>query len=200
MKPWLTLIVKDLKAELRQPQFILGVVFFQFCLLFLFFLFQDGVLPPSWWGNLFWVNLLIAAMTLVLKNFSAEATSQFSYYFQLTDATTIYLAKAFYNFILLSFAALVNYILFWLFFETMNFDGLKISLLIISGVIGLSLSLTLIAFIAGFGQNASLLINILVLPIIIPLFLLLIRSTILGGMILLMLGLGLGLFPYLWRR
>lgn len=216
MAAWTSIFMKDMKAELRQPQFILGVLFFQFCLLFLFFLFQESTLPPSWWGNLFWINLLIAAMTLVLKNFNAETSGQYSYYYQLTDATTIYLSKAFYNFILLSIAAVLNFLLFYLFFDPMKFDLWKILVLVVLGVMGMSLSLTLIAFIAGFGQNASLLINILVLPIIIPLFLLLIRSTILGaqglyftwsgdvaligGIILLTLGLGLGLFPYLWRR
>ncbi len=216
MSQWLTLIKKDLKAELRRPQYILGIVFFQFCLLFLFFLFQENDLSPGWWGNLFWVNLLIAAMSLILKNFTAESSNQFPYFFQLTDALTIYLAKAVYNLFLLLFAALINYILFQLLFEPKSVDAIKFIALVLSGTLGLSLSLTLVAFIAGFGENSAVLINILVLPIVIPLFLLLIRSTTMAvqglyftwsgdmalivGIDILMMAMGLGLFPYLWRR
>jgi heme exporter protein B len=216
MAPWFTLYKKDLTAELRRPQFLLGVVFFQFCLLFLFFLFQDSNLNAMWWGNLFWVNLLIAAMSLVLKNFSSESTDQYAYYFQISDALTIYLSKTLYNFTLLLVVAIINFILFQLLFEPKTIDFIKFSILVLSGIVGLSLSLTLVAFIAGFGQNASVLINILVLPIIIPILLLLIRSTSSGvagfytswsgdisiilGIDILMLAMGIGLFPYLWRR
>ena len=173
-------------------------------------------MPATWWGNLFWINLLIAAMSLVLKNFTSESSNQFAYFYQLTNATTIYLSKALYNFTVLLVAALINYLLFFLLFESKSFDLPRMGLLIIGGTAGLSLALTLVAFIAGFGQNAAVLINILVLPIIIPLFLLLIRSTIaacdgfyinwrgdmalIAGINVLMLALGIGLFPYLWRR
>jgi len=207
---------KDLSEELRRPQFILGIIFFQFCLLFLFFLFQHEALDSRWWGNLFWVNLLIAAMSLVLKNFSNESSRQFIYYYQLTDALTIYLSKVVYNLTLLVVVALINFILFQVLFEPVALDMIRFGLLVLAGVLGLSLSLTLVAFMAGFAQNASVMINILVLPIIIPIFLLLIRSTIAAvdgyylnwqgdltlilGIDILMFAMGIGLFPYLWRR
>ncbi len=211
-----SLIRKDIKSELRRPQFVLGVIFFQFCLLFLFFLFQDGDLDSRWWANLFWVNLLIAAMSLVLKNFSQESADEYAYYYQLTDPITIYIAKASYNLMLLLFAAAINFILFQLLFEPKSVNHPRFMVLLFTGVLGMSLSLTLVAFMAGFARNASVMIYILVLPIIIPMFLLLIRSTMdavddiyinwLGdltlviGIDVLMLAAGIGLFPYLWRR
>lgn len=216
MSRWTALYQKDLRGELRQPQFVLGVVFFQFCLLFLFFLFQDGNLPNSWWANLFWVNALIAAMSLVLKNFAGESANQYAYYYQLTDPVTLYVSKVLYNFSLLAFATAVNLILFTLLFDTAIPWNWRFLLMLVVGVLAMSLSLTFVAFIAGFGRHASLLVNILVIPVIIPLFLVLIRSTAasLGGFYLnwsgdmsiaigiavLMAAMGLGLFPYLWKR
>lgn len=216
MASWTALYKKDLRGELRQPQFLLGVIFFQFCLLFLFFLFQDGKLTNSWWANLFWVNVLISAMSLVLKNFADESSSQYPYYYQLTDALTLYLAKVVYNLSLLTFATLINLLLFALLFQTAVPMTWRFFVVLGVGVLAMSLSLTFVAFIAGYGRHASLLVNILVIPIIIPLFLVLIRSTAasLGGFYLnwqgdmsialgiavLMAAMGLGLFPYLWKR
>lgn len=212
----MALFAKDLRSELRQPQYLLGVVFFQFCLLFLFFLFQDSELSPVWWANLFWVNLLIAAMSLVLKNFSSESSDHFIYYYQVTDPVTLYVAKGLYNLLLLSIASVINLIMFQLLFEPVDVDLIRFTGMIMAGVFGLSGALTLVAFISGFSQNASVLINILVIPIIIPILLLLIRSTsfslvddytnysgdltLILGIDILILAMALGLFPYLWRR
>lgn len=211
-----SLLLKDIMTELRYPQFLVGVLFFQFLLVLIFYMFQEGALDMRWWSNLFWVNVLIASISLTLKNFMAESRLAYAYYYQLTDPLTIFISKAIYNWVLICLVCLMNLALFSSFFDPNPQSVGTIILITLIGSLGISAAMTMVSFIASFGQHAGMLINVLVIPILIPLMLISIAITrdvgmgvrqdwlgdlrVLLGVVMLIMAMTIALFPYLWRK
>jgi heme exporter protein B len=215
MKEVLFLLRKDLRLELRSSYAISGILLYVFSTVFIVYSSFQSV-QPDVWNALFWVIVLFASISAVVKSFVQENGARELYYYTLVNPTSILLSKILYNIFLLSLLSLLT----WLGFsfvagnpvkETAQFFGV-----IFLGATGFSITFTFVSAISSKADSSSTLMAILGFPLIIPILLTLIKLSanalrlmrdtaiekdvmILVSIDLLLLGVALVLFPFLWR-
>lgn len=215
MKEVVFLLRKDLRLELRSSYAISGILLYVFSTVFIVYSSFQNV-QPDVWNALFWVIVLFASISAVVKSFVQENGARELYYYTLVNPTSILLSKILYNIFLLSLLSLLT----WLGFsfvagnpvkETAQFFGV-----IFLGATGFSITFTFVSAISSKADSSSTLMAILGFPLIIPILLTLIKLSanalrlmrdtaiekdvmILVSIDLLLLGVALVLFPFLWR-
>ncbi len=215
MKEVVFLLRKDLRLELRSSYAISGILLYVFSTIFIVYSSFQRV-QPDVWNALFWVIVLFASISAVVKSFVQEHGARELYYYTLANPTSILLSKMLYNILLLSLLSLLT----WLGFsfvagnpvkETAQFFGI-----IFLGATGFSITFTFVSAIASKADSSATLMAILGFPLVIPVLLTLIKLSanalrlmrdtgiekdvmILVSIDLLLLGIALVLFPFLWR-
>ncbi|MDX1477552.1 MAG: heme exporter protein CcmB [Saprospiraceae bacterium] len=208
-------IGKEVRIELRKGYALGGLIVFVLCTVYVIYLTVSEV-PPALWNALYWVAFLFLSIHTVLKSFAHESSSRYLYYYTLMAPETLFAAKCIYNAGLLTALGLLMYGALSLIggHPVVN-TGLFITA-IVAGGIGISLCFTLISGIAIKSDNGATLMTVLSFPVIIPVLLNLVRLSeaslqrpgtvqvgdhllMLGAIDLLLVALGLLLFPYLWR-
>lgn len=211
----MTLIATEARIELRERYALSGILLYVLSAAFIVFSIWKE-LPPKEWGLTFWVIFLFCSLMAVLKTFGRESEGRYFYFYTLYHPLELFLAKAIYNLGLLFFIFLI----LWGTLTLMAGNQIiRFSWFLITGglaSLGLAFLLTLITSIAIKTQQSASLTSILALPLMIPLLLNMLRLTayatgitpddnpwnefsMLSGIISLVVGLSLWLFPYLWR-
>jgi heme exporter protein B len=165
---------------------------------------------------MYWIAFLFISVHTVLKGFALENNDRFVYYYTLLRPEFIFLSKCLYH----TFALTVLGILLYGAMSVVAGDPFAdhgiFLMAILLGALGISLCFTFVSAIAVKSDQSTTLMTILSFPLIIPVFLHLMRIsraalpdtmvtdpmsslTTLGAIYLLIAGLGLLLFPYLWR-
>ncbi len=219
MKEIANLLWKDLRLELRNQNTINTMVLFMVATIFLCyvsFMLKVDVLEQVTWNTLFWIILLFSAVNSATNSFTKENSGRHLYYYQLASPSSIILAKIIFNFILLLFLSLLGFFLYLLFLGNHVQDYRVYFISILLGSLGFSSSLTLISGIASKTNNASGIMAVLSLPILLPLISMLIRLSknamdglefsasydeilTIFGIDLIVISLSYMLFPYLWK-
>lgn len=215
MSQFIALIRKDISLELRQGYAISGLLVYVLATVFIVYI-SFVEIAVEIWNILYWIIFLFVALTAVLKSFLHESSDRYLYYYSLVSPSRLLWAKAFYNtFILL----LLGILLFLGLSVVTNFPVVDPALFLVCiflASLGISLSFTLISSIAIKADNSVTLMAILSIPVIIPILLNLVRlSSVAMGLRMddniyneifmllsldaLMLGLGILLFPFLWK-
>ena len=210
-----TLIATEARIELRERYALSGILLYVLSSTFIVFSIWKE-LPPKEWGLTFWVIFLFCSLMAVLKTFGRESEGRYYYFYTLYHPLELFLAKAIYNLGLLFFIFLV----LWGTLTLMAGNQIiRINWFLITGglaCLGLAFLLTLITSIAIKTQQSASLTSILALPLMIPLLMNMLRLTayasgitpddnpwnefsMLTGIISMVVGLSLWLFPYLWR-
>lgn len=209
------LIHKDLRLDFRQLFSLGGVflyVFSSFFIVYLSFGEVDGIA----WITLFWIVVLFGTVNAVLKSFAQENDSRSIYYFLITDPVAIMLSKLFYNSVLVMIISALSLLLFSLLTRYPVVENKYFLLALFLGCIGIAGNFTFVSAIANHTRNKNTMMMILSLPVIIPLLLPLIKIsvkclspaewsvlqsdfTLLIAVDLLIVGISLILFPFLWR-
>lgn len=210
-----TLLLRDLRLEWRNRYALGGVLLYVLSTVVIVYTAVTR-LQPMTWNALFWVIFLFAAMNAVVKSFVRENSRRHLYYYTLVDPAALLLAKTIYNAVFLFGLGLLT----WLLLSLLSINPIRDSALFLYalglGALGLSVILTFVSSIAAKAGNNTTLMAILGFPLVIPTLLLLIRIsarsigllegdqlsgdfTLLIAIDLLMLGLGLVLFPAVWR-
>lgn len=212
----LTLIKKDLLIEWRQKHTLFGVLLYVGATVFVVYM-MSGQPEAKIWNALFWLTQLFVAVNSVAKSFLQEPAQRFRYYFTLVKPATFLLAKMCYSIVLLLSMSLVSLLLFA---GLLGFPVVQSMLFILITAIG-SISLSsvfsfLSAIAARANQNAALM-AILGFPIVTPVLMMLSNLAlkaiapvyqpgwyVLGGALLLLdlliIVLGIILFPFLWQE
>ncbi len=168
------------------------------------------------WITLFWIVVLFGSVNAVLKSFAQEDDSRNIYYFTISDPLSIMLSKLFYNTLLILVISGLSLLLFSLLTVYPIVENTFFLLAVVLGSLGIASNFTFVSAIANHTRNKSTMMMILSLPVIIPLLLPLIRLsvkclapatwamvksdvTMLVSVDLLIIGLSLVLFPFLWR-
>lgn len=215
MKRIWDLLVTELRIELRERFVLAGIILYVLSSSFIVFSIWRQ-LPAREWGLTFWIIFLFSSLMAVLKTFGRESEGRYFYYYTLYHPLELFVAKAFYNFVLLLFI----FLSLWFVLYVMAGDHLtRPAWFLVTGLLaclGLSIQLTFISSIAiKTSQNASL-TAVLGLPLLIPILINILRLTsyslgsspdenpwnevtLLGSIISLIAGMSLWLFPYLWR-
>ena len=209
------LIWKDLLTEWRQNYAISGVLLYSLSTIFVIYLSFQQV-DPVVWNTVFWIIMLFTSLNAVAKSFIQENQRRWLYYNNLVSPQAVILSKMLYNVGLMSVLAFVSLGIYSLIvgYPVQRTGLFMINLLL--GVIGLSLTFTLVSALVARARNQATLMAILSFPVVIPLLLLLIKVSnssmdtiigqsfekellILGLMDVIILVLAYILFPYLWR-
>jgi len=166
---------------------------------------------------LFWLTQLFVAVNSVAKSFLQEHPNRFRYYFTLVKPTTFLLAKMIYSVTLMLVMSLVSLLLFSI---LLGMPLVQVSLFVVISAVGsisLSVVFTFLSAIAARAQQNSALMAILGFPLVTPVLMMLSNLAMKAispvyqpgwwtlALILLMLDLlvmvlGLILFPFLWQE
>jgi heme exporter protein B len=209
------LLKKDFTLEYRQ-KYAIGAVFL-YVLATVYIVFTSLTrLPDELWHSLFWVIILFAAMNAVLKSFIQESAGRQIYLYTIVSPYSVLISKILYNsLVLLSISLLCFGSMVVFAGNPIQQAGLFSGAVFLGGV-GLATTLTFVASVASKGSNQATLMAILGFPVVIPVLLTSLKITaqatgmvqddeiridfqILIGLNILILGISLLLFPYLWK-
>src|SRR5688500_20353870 len=100
------LLATEAKIELRERSVLAGILLYVLSASFIVFSIWRQ-LPAREWGLTFWIIFLFSSLMAVLKTFGRESEGRYFYYYTLYHPLELFVAKAFYNFVLLLFIFLL---------------------------------------------------------------------------------------------
>ena len=209
------IIWKDVKVELRQAYAISGILLFGAVMVFIVFK-SFNEFSKQEWSLLLWIIVLFGGLNAIVKSFLQEDSGTYIYYYTVLDPLELIVAKMIYNFFLMIILFSLITLLMILFGGnpisdyTLFFTGAFL------GLLGISTVFTMVSSIASAGSNASMLMSILALPLVLPILLSLIKITavafrliqdttvdkdvmLLLGIDGILIGAGIILFPLVWK-
>jgi len=212
----LSLVKKDLLIEWRQKHTLFGVLLYVGATVFVVYM-MAGQPEARIWNALFWLTQLFVAVNSVAKSFLQEHPNRFRYYFTLVKPVTFLLAKMIYSTVLMILMSLVSLLLYNI---MLGAPLVQVGLFVVITVIGsisLSAVFTFLSAIAARAQQNSALMAILGFPLVTPVLVILSKlalsaispvyqtgwwglALVLLGLDVLVIVLGLILFPFLWQE
>jgi heme exporter protein B len=209
------LLWRDWILEWRTRYALSGIVLYVLATIVLVYSALIDI-QPKIWNAIFWVIILFAAISAIVKSFVQESQSRQLYYYNLVHPLALLLAKIIYNTTLLFVLSLLSWgALSLLTGNPVKETGLFV-LAIFLGSMGLSIAFTFVSAISAKAQNSATLMAVLGFPIIIPILLTLVKIganalrliqdtsissdiLILVAINLVLLSVAILLYPFLWR-
>lgn len=215
MQQIISLIKKDLLLELRQKHTLFGVLLYVGCTVFVIYM-MVGRPEKRVWNALFWIAMLFITVNAVAKSFLQESEGRARYYVSIVHPSYYLVAKMIYSVLLMLFISMISLGLFILLVGNPGM-GLEYVPVACSGALTLSVLFTFLSAIAAQARQNAALMAILGFPIAIPVLMMLSRLSLaaissveqsgrgsllllLGGVDVLIIALGLILFPFLWKE
>src|SRR6201996_5220347 len=213
---FISLVKKDLLMEWRQKHTLFGVLLYVGATVFVIYM-MSGQPEAKIWNALFWLTQLFVAVNSVAKSFLQEHPNRFRYYYTLVRPSTFLLAKMTYSIILMFIMSLLSLLLYYVMLGwPLQQSGLFILITMI-GSLSLSAVFTFLSAIAARAQQNSALMAILGFPIVTPVLMILSKlaikalspvyvegwwnlALILLALDVLVIILGIILFPFLWQE
>ena len=210
------LIRRDLVLELRTRYAISGILLYVLATVFIVYM-ALGQLSTPLWNAVFWVIVLFAAVSAVVKSFVQENSARQLYYYSLFHPVALLIAKVIYNTGLLFVLSLLSWgLMGWLTGNPVERAGLFVLILFV-GSLGLSITMTFVSAISAKTGNSATLLAVLGFPLLIPILLILVQlsanavglmaeSDLSGNFLILMginmicLAVAIILYPFLWRE
>ena len=217
LKSVYSLLKKDVLLELRQQHTLYGILLYIASTVFVLSLSVQE-LEANVWNGLFWVIQLFVCVNAVAKSFLQESKGKMLYYYSIVSPVQFIIAKIIYNVCLMIGMSLVSLLLYAIFLNNPLSNALQFTGIVVLGGASISLVFTLMSAIAAKANQNAALIAILGFPVILPLLLLLMRLSkaafneifregallqltgLILGLDLLIVGMAVVLFPYLWKE
>lgn len=211
----LVLLRKEFLLEFRTRSAISGI--FLYVISTLFVVYETFVkIQPNVWNTLFWIILLFVAVNAMVKSFVQEKGNRVLYYYSLLNPSHVLISKIVYNTLLLLVLSLLIWGLFIFFGDNPVKDIGLFLLILLLGSFGFSVTFTFLASLVAASNQSSTLLAVLSFPLIIPIILMLVKISahalrliqdtavsgdlaILVAIDLLLCGVALLLFPFIWR-
>ena len=215
--PVYSLLKKDVLLELRQQHTLYGILLYIASTVFVLSLSVQE-LEANVWNGLFWVIQLFVCVNAVAKSFLQESKGKMLYYYSIVSPIQFIIAKIIYNVCLMIGMSLVSLLLYAVFLNNPVSNALQFTGIVVLGGASISLVFTLMSAIAAKANQNAALIAILGFPVILPLLLLLMQLSkaafneifregallqltgLIIGLDLLIVGMAVVLFPYLWKE
>ncbi|OMP80662.1 MULTISPECIES: heme exporter protein CcmB [Chitinophaga] len=211
----ITLVKKDILLELRQKYALYGVLLYIISTVFVINL-MIGKPEEKTWNALFWVVQLFVSVNAIAKSFLQENRGRLLYFYSLVHPRNFIIAKLIYNILLMALMSIITLVCCILFMGNPIINISYFLGVIMLGGLSLSLLFTMLAAIAAQANQNAALMAIMGFPIMLPLLTMLsniARSSfitvyqpglpkmflMLGAMDILIVGLSLILFPFLWK-
>ena len=217
LKSVYSLLKKDVLLELRQQHTLYGILLYIASTVFVLSLSVQE-LEANVWNGLFWVIQLFICVNAVAKSFLQESKGKMLYYYSIVSPVQFIIAKIIYNVCLMIGMSLISLLLYAIFLNNPLSKVLQFTGIVILGGSSISLVFTLMSAIAAKANQNAALIAILGFPVILPLLLLLMQLSkaafneifregallqltgLILGLDLLIVGMAVVLFPYLWKE
>lgn len=211
----LHLLKKDFLLEFRKAYAISGILLYVCSTIFIVYTSFIEV-EREIWNTLFWIIILFAAISAVVKSFVQENSQQQLYYYTLVHPVAVFVSKVIYNTALLLVLSLLTWLAFGFITENpVVKTGLFLGALLL-GSIGFSITFTFVSAISGKAEQNATLMAILSFPLVIPIIMTLIKMSaaalttsevlslrndmlILVAIDMILLAFALILYPFLWR-
>jgi ABC-type transport system involved in cytochrome c biogenesis permease component len=205
------------KLEGQNKQVLSGVILYVVAIVLVSGYIFEAPAATEWLG-LFWIILLFASVNTGVLSYLQESGARRWYYYQLTDATSVYVAKSIHIFTLILLVSAIAMGMMSLRFGLPMFQPLPVVAAVLLTSAGLAMLFAFMSGIASQVRNAATLTTIIGFPLVIGLSLLagkiaaagLMREITMSdlkwdimmllGMDLLIGGLGILLFAYIWRE
>jgi heme exporter protein B len=210
------LLRKELLLEWRQKYAFNGILLYVLSTVFVCYLSFRQIIDIPTWNALFWIIQLFAGINAIAKSFISESRGRMLYYYSITSPVSLIGSKFIYNFLLMCILSFINLFFYTVFVGNPVQDMSMFILSMVLGSSGFSAILTMVSAIASKSGNSTTLMSILSFPILIPVLITTIRLSknaidglswsvssslmiILLSLNVLIVALGLVLFPYLWK-
>jgi len=215
------LLKKEITLEFRQKYAISGILLYIFSTIFVVYMGAAGRAAPPVWIVLFFIIILFTSVNAVAKSFLQESGNRQLYYYSIADPIAIILSKMIYNTLLLLFLSFLAYAIFSLVMGSPVINTFLFFIVLFLASVGFAITFTFISAISAKADNSASLMAILSFPVIIPILIYLISlaseslnvrtnsiledDVIMGNILILVAidillgGVSLLLFPYLWR-
>lgn len=213
----ITLVRKEFILEFRNKVSISSILMYLISTIFICFQSFKAIENVPVWNALFWIIILFAAINSVTKSFSSESKLNQYYFYLLSSPQNIIIAKMIYNFLMITVLSFISYLFFSFIFGNLGDFPVAMWLVLLLGSFGISCTLTFVSAIASKTNNNLGMVSILSFPILMPLFITLIKLSknamdqisfsvnqkyifTLLGLDIVIIVLAIILFPYLWRE
>jgi len=202
--------------EWRQKHTLFGVLLYVGATVFVVYM-MSGQPEARTWNALFWLTQLFVAVNSMAKSFLQEHPDRFRYYYTLVKPVTFLLAKMVYSLVIMLVMSLVSLLLYYVMLGwPLEQTGLFIVITMV-GSLSLSAVFTFLSAIAARAQQNSALMAILGFPLVTPVLMILSKlslkalgpvympgwwslALVLLSLDLLVIILGIILFPFLWQE
>jgi len=202
--------------EWRQRHTLFGVLLYVGSTVFVVYM-MAGQPEARIWNALFWLTQLFVAVNSVAKSFLQEHPHRFRYYYTLVRPTSFLLAKMLYSVLLMLAMNLLSLMLFNIMLGApLSQAGLFLAISSV-GSLSLSVVFTFLSAIAARAQQNAALMAILGFPLVTPVLMILSKlalkalapvympgwwglALVLLAIDLLVVVLGVILFPFLWQE
>ena len=202
--------------EWRQKHTFFGVLLYVGSTVFVIYM-MNGQPEARTWNTLFWLTQLFVAVNAVARSFLQEPVERFRYYYTIASPTVFLLAKMAYSLIIMLGMNLVSLLLFGVLLGLPLINVWLFVLVSCTGAISLSVVFTFLSAIAARAQQNAALMAILGFPLVTPLLMILSKLAVKAldpvfmsgwwSLVLVLLGvdvlvvlLGVILFPFLWQE
>lgn len=216
MSQLIALLRKDLLQEWRQKTAFYSVILYAGATVFSIYL-MAGQPEGEIWNVLFWITQLFIAINGVAKSFLQEPPQRYRYYYTLVKPATFLGAKLIYSVLLMLVMSGISLGLFCLMLGTPIKQAGVFFLTAFTGALSLSLLFTFLSAVAARAGQSATLMAILGFPLITPLLMMLAKlslsavspiyqegwwtlALVLIAIDLMIVVLGLILFPFLWQE
>lgn len=211
-----SLLYKDILLEWRQKHTFYGVLLYVGSTVFVIYM-MSGQPESKIWNSLFWITQLFVAVNSVAKSFLQEHSDRFRYYYTLVPPTSFLIAKFIYSTALMLIVSTITLLLFSIMLgmpiiQTTVFIGVSAV-----GSLTLGITFTFLSAVAARAQNNAALIAILGFPLVTPILMILSKLAVkaiipvyqpgwwklllvLSSFDILVIILGIILFPFLWQE
>jgi heme exporter protein B len=213
---FLSLLKKDLIMEWRQKHALFGVLVYVGATVFVIYM-MNGQPDARVWNALFWTSQLFVAVNSMAKSFLQEHPHRFRYYYTIARPVTFLLAKVAYSVVIMIIMTLISLLLYAVMLGWPPIQGSLFLLVAITGSISLAVVFTFLSAIAARAQQNSSLMAILGFPLVTPILMILSKlagaalqpvyvtgwwnlAGTLAGVDVLIIFLGVILFPFLWQE
>lgn len=212
----LTLIQKDLLLEWRQKHTLYGVLLYVGSTVFMVYM-MSGQPEAKIWNALFWITQLFIAVNSVAKSFLQEHPNRFRYYFTIVHPVHFLIAKMVYSTVLMLMVSGIALLLFNIMLGAPLVQLGIFTAVTAVGSVSLAVIFTFLSAIAARAHNNAALIAILGFPLATPILMILSKlavkaivpvyqpgwwklMVVLSALDILIIILGIILFPFLWQE
>ena len=202
--------------EWRQKHTLFGVMLYLGATVFVIYM-MSGQPESRTWNALFWITQLFVAVNSVAKSFLQEHPHRYRYYFTLVKPATFLLAKMVYSILIMFVMSLVSLLLYYIMLGWPLVQGGLFIIITMVGSLSLSAVFTFLSAIAARANQNAALMAILGFPLVTPVLMILSKlalkalepvympgwsslALVLISLDILVIFLGVILFPFLWQE